>query len=69
MTEKIRSAITELKSHPWTAATYDMCQLDDGYDTFVRTAKDKIYEPSIVLTSSRNFATLIPKCLHWGNPP
>lgn len=64
MTEKIRAAIAELRTRPWTASTYDMCQLDDGYDTFVRTAKDKICEPSIVLTPSRNFATLIPKCFH-----
>jgi hypothetical protein len=64
MTEKIRAAIAELKNRPWTAATYDMCQLDVGYETFVRTAKDKIYEPSIVVTSARNFETLMPKCLH-----
>lgn len=64
MTEKIRAATKELITRPWEAATYDMCQLDDGYDTFVRTAKDQIYEPSIVMTPSRNFETLVPKCLH-----
>ncbi len=64
MTEKIRSAIADLKTRPWTAATYDMCQLDDGYDLFVRTAKDRIYEPSIVVTHARHFATLVPKGLH-----
>jgi len=64
MTEKIRAAIVELKESPWTAATSDMCQLDDGFDAFVHTAKNKIYEPSIVVTAARHFSTLVPKGLH-----
>ena len=64
MTEKIRSAIAELKNRPWTAATQDLCQLDMGYDTFVRTASKGLYEPSIVVIASRNFPTLVPRGLH-----
>lgn len=41
-----------------------MCQLDDGYGAFVRTAKEQIHEPSMVVTASRLFGTLIPRCLH-----
>lgn len=64
MTEKLHAAITGLRNRPWTAATSDMCRLDDGYATFVQTAKDKLCEPSIVVTPARNFRTLVPKCLH-----
>jgi hypothetical protein len=64
MTEKIRAAIKELRTRPWTAATDDMRELDDGYDAFVRTAMDKLHEPSMVVTASRHFKTLIPKGLH-----
>lgn len=64
MTKHLRAAIKELRTRPWTASTNNMCQLDDGFGAFVRTAKDKIHEPSIVVTASRHFGTLIPKCLH-----
>lgn len=63
MAKTLRTAIKELKTRPWTASTYDMCRLDDGFNAFVRTANIKIHEPSIVVTASRHFGTLVPKCL------